>query len=91
MMGSNEFSMTSVKLELTIKRLNHMINASRSSYFHSTDYHYTLLGVIDRLWESSGIVLMIDDPRRVELKLFQHIERSFDDIMMEIIIFFTTK
>ena len=29
---------------------------------------------------------MIDGPRRVELKIFQSIEKSFDDIMMEIII-----
>ena len=30
---------------------------------------------------------MIDDPRRVKLKLFQPIERSFDDIIMEITIY----
>ena len=33
---------------------------------------------------------MIDDPRRVELKLFQLIERSFNDIVMEITIYLTT-
>ena len=34
---------------------------------------------------------MIDDPRRIELELFQPIEGSFDDIMIEIIIFLTTR
>ena len=53
------------------------------------DCHYILLGVIDGLWDSSNIVLMIDDPRRAELKLFQSIEKSFDDIMIEIIIYIT--
>ena len=33
---------------------------------------------------------MIDGPRKIELKLFQSIEKSFDDIMMEITIYLTT-
>ena len=53
--------------------------------------HYILLDVTDRLWDSSGVVLMIDDPQRIELKLFQSIKRSFDDIMIEIIIYLTTR
>ena len=32
---------------------------------------------------------MIDGPRRVELKIFQSITKSFDDIVMEITIYLT--
>ena len=36
-MGSDEFSMTSIKLGLTIEGLNHTITAPRSLHFHSTE------------------------------------------------------
>ena len=52
-MGSDKFSMTSVKSELTIKDLNYTITVSRSSHFHSTRLplhtarcHWWIVGLI---------------------------------------------
>ena len=68
-----------------------MITTPCDLYFHSTRLSLHTLDVTDRLWDSSDIVLMIDDPQSVELKMFQSIEKSFDDIMMKIIIYLTTR
>ena len=54
-MGFDEFSITFVKLRLTIKELNHTITAPKSSYFHSTGlslyttrYHWWIVRLIGR-------------------------------------------
>ena len=90
-MRSDEFSMTFIKSGLMIEKLNHMITAPRVHTFTLLGYHYILLGVTDGLWDSSGVILMIDDPRRIELELFQSIEKNYNDIMMEIIIYLTAR
>ena len=91
MMKFNEFSMISIKSGLMIERLNHIITAPRGSYFYSTRlslhiarYHWWIVRPIN-------IILMIDDSRRIELELFQSIEKSFNDIMMKIIIYLTIR
>ena len=38
-----------------------------------------------------SIISMIDDPWWTELEWFQPIEKSFDDIVIEIIIYLTTR
>ena len=51
------------------------------------DYHYILLGIIGGLWNSLSIILMIDNPWWAELKLFQHIEKSFDNTVIGIAVY----
>ena len=91
MMRFDEFSMTSIKSGHMIEGLNHTVTIPRGSFFILLGCYYILLGVTDGLLDSSGVVLIIDNPRKAKLKLFQSIERSFNNIVMEIIIYLTTR
>ena len=68
-----------------------MITIPRDSYFYSIGLPLHTARYYWWIVRSTSIILMIDDSQWIALELFQHIEKSFDDIMIKIIIYFTTR
>ena len=90
-MGFDELSMTSVKSKDLIEGLNHMITIPRGSYFHSTGLPLHTAKCYWWIVGPTSTILMIDDSRWAVLELFQSIEKSFDDIMIKIIMCLITR
>ena len=51
MFGFDEFFITSVLSELMIEELNHIVTASRDSFFYSIGLPLYATSVTDRLWD----------------------------------------
>ena len=91
MLGFDEFFMTFVESELIIEGLNHKAMYLGVQYFYSVGLPLHTARYLGGLWDSSSIILIIDDTQRAELELFESIERSFDNIMMEITVYLTIR
>ena len=60
---------------LSIEEFDHMVTTPRGSFLILLGSHYILLGVTGGLWEPIRIVYGSVILIRIELKLFQSIER----------------